>query len=198
MFLFEKIEEIAKGISRRLLDHGQIEKEDFDLYVYGFREGIIQLLNLFTALLIGLVFWQFWENVIFLLSYTVLRKYAGGYHASSREGCFIRSMALITAVMAAIKWIHISMAAGMIISMVALVVTCWLSPIENVRRPVDAEEKKLYGRLSKAIILMEVGVIALLYRWQRDSFAQSVMWGICSASALQLVVYVQGLRKRIV
>ena len=44
-----------------------------------------------------------WERILFMIVYTLLRSYGGGYHAKSEFRCYLFSIVLILAVLLGIK-----------------------------------------------------------------------------------------------
>lgn len=194
MIVFKKIGDIAKRICTCFMQHGQIREEDFDLYVYGFREGIILSINLSIWLIVGGLFGQFWENAVFLFIYWFLRRYAGGYHANSREKCFIYSMLLILVNMTMLRIVSISRDIGVLMLSIALFITWVCSPVESLKNHMEEEQKKKFRMMSRGIGLAAAGLVVILYQVFCNKYAQSIMWGICSVSFLQVAALIQ--RKR--
>ena len=75
---------MTKWLSHRMVERGIIKEEEQELYQFGIRNGMILLLNVVTALVIGLLTEQLAVVAVFTLSFMVLRSYTGGYHSDSR------------------------------------------------------------------------------------------------------------------
>lgn len=88
-----------KGIGKLLLDKGIIEEDDIQIYLYGIKGGITIIVNILTTLLIGLFTGKMLEVIIFSLFLASLRSYSGGYHCSTKVGCFWLS-SIVTAISA--------------------------------------------------------------------------------------------------
>ena len=54
-------------------------------------------------IIIGLLFNMICESIIFMVSYSILRIYAGGYHASTPIRCYLFSIVMIVAVLLLMK-----------------------------------------------------------------------------------------------
>lgn len=188
---------LAERICIHMLKRGQIKENDFDLYVYGFREGMILLVNLFIWLIIGWLFGQFWENVIFVFMYWFLRRYAGGYHADSRGKCFCYSVLLVLANMWAIYAINIPWRAGMVMLSAALLVIWICSPVESVKNNMEEGQRKKFRIMSRIIGIAAWGLAFCLYGFSCEKFAQSMILGICSVSFLQIAALVKRRRQGI-
>ena len=84
---------MTRWLSHRMVERGIIKEEEQELYQFGIRNGMILLLNVVTALVIGLLTEQLAVVAVFTLSFMVLRSYTGGYHSDSRiihRLCFTR------------------------------------------------------------------------------------------------------------
>ena len=82
---------MTKWLSHRLVERGIIKEEEQEIYEFGIRNGMILLLNIVTAFLIGLVTEKLVVVAVFTASFMVLRSYTGGYHSDSRVFCYIGS-----------------------------------------------------------------------------------------------------------
>lgn len=84
-------ERIAIMVSQRLLLYQLIQKEEQEWYQYCIQ---VRLERMLACLLIGLCaafFHVLPETVLFLLSFFMIRRHAGGFHANSFAGCMIIS-----------------------------------------------------------------------------------------------------------
>ena len=70
---------MTQWLSHRMVERGIIKEEEQELYQFGIRNGMILLLNVVTALVIGLLTEQLAVVAVFTLSFMVLRSYTGGY-----------------------------------------------------------------------------------------------------------------------
>ena len=74
-------------LSQRLVERGIIKEEEQEIYQFGIRNGMIILLNVLTAFLIGLITEKLFIVAVFTVSFMVLRSYTGGYHSDSLHDC---------------------------------------------------------------------------------------------------------------
>lgn len=61
----------------------------FEIYVYGFELLLSSLLETGAIILIGCLLGKFTETILFLLSFSSIRFFSGGYHAKSYLKCFV-------------------------------------------------------------------------------------------------------------
>ena len=59
------------------------------IYKYGIDIIINKLVHIFFICIIGYLYNVLFETVLFLVFYSTLREYSGGFHASTKIRCFI-------------------------------------------------------------------------------------------------------------
>lgn len=133
-----------------------IDIEDKGLYVYGLQQGLFMLLNILTIIIIGKIFGMLWQSVVFMITYIPLRTYAGGYHARTQLQCYISSVLLIVAVLLGIKFIPWTNFICITISIVSGLIIYILSPVEDMNKPLDAAEVKVYKKKARSILILEI------------------------------------------
>ncbi len=69
------ITSLAQYITGILLKNNVRENEHLDIYIYGFEVLISVALSIFIVLILGLIFSQLVECIVFLVVFVALRKY---------------------------------------------------------------------------------------------------------------------------
>lgn len=144
---------ITNLIVQYMLKHGIINAEDAEIYQFGLNQLIFISINLMTTVIIGIVFSMLFESIIFLISYMVVRVYAGGYHAKTQFRCYIISSFFIILALLGVKYIIWDSMASIIAITFAAVVIFKLSPVETKNKPLDEIEKKVYKTKSRQRIV---------------------------------------------
>ena len=139
-----------------------IKEEDKELYKYGLRQGLFMILNILTTILLGYIFKNVWQAVIFMIAYSPLRVYAGGYHTKTQLRCYIFSIFLTIVVICANKYIPGTSQNIIIITIISCIIVFSLSPVEDRNKPLDKVEKAVYRKRSLYALLFEVILIILL------------------------------------
>ena len=91
------IGKLSSKISDLLIRKSVIDSEDQELYVYGFFILLSQILYFIIAVIFGIIFNVLLQSVVFYIAFQFIRKYAGGYHASTEGRCEIMSTLSILA-----------------------------------------------------------------------------------------------------
>lgn len=142
---------MTKWLSHRMVERGIIKEEEQELYQFGIRNGMILLLNVVTALVIGLLTEQLAVVAVFTLSFMVLRSYTGGYHSDSRIFCYLGSnLVLLVPVYTQAVFCKTSLAWLLAVLLVSAEIIFLLSPMHSKNRKLDKEEQKAFWQKSKA------------------------------------------------
>ena len=169
-------------ITDSLVNAGAVPIEDRALYEYGIRQGIFLVINIATAVLIGLLLGMLWQTVIFLIAYNPVRSYAGGYHAGTPLVCYLISIPMILAVLFGIKLIPWN---GYVVVIVLILTgaAIWLmAPVEDANKPLDQLERKVYGRRARISMAVLAGLAVVLWfaEWKQSSLSIVMALGVAS------------------
>ncbi len=164
-----------------------ISSEDKEIYVYGLEQGFILLVNILTTLLIGFLFNKVLETIVFLVTYIPLRIYAGGYHARTQLRCYISSVVLIVSALLAIEFIPWTNFIVITISTISGLIIFILSPVEDMNKPLDTAEVKVYGKKARMILGLELVVLILLMVFGVENVAECVSTSLLVMSAMLIL-----------
>lgn len=158
------MQKISTGIVDALLENGLIDMEDKDLYIYGVEVVLLKFLHLATMLIIGILLGFFFESALYILLYSILREYAGGYHAKSRFGCYLISWLMMFSVIIILKHSSIIPDVPVYLSVVfSTAVILILAPMSAENKPLDDVEDRHYKRITTLILFIEL-LIFLLFQ----------------------------------
>ena len=179
-------------LSRRLVERGIIKEEEQEIYQFGIRNGMIILLNVLTAFLIGLITEKLLIVAVFTVSFMVLRSYTGGYHSESRIFCYIGSN-LVLFVPVYTEKFFIQTEDIVLFFLLSLAVGSILifSPMHSKNRKLDEEEQKHFGRKARVITVVQLIVLGILWYAEMDSYAYAIYSSICITAILMLIGKVQ-------
>ncbi|NYB75002.1 accessory gene regulator B family protein [Sedimentibacter hydroxybenzoicus DSM 7310] len=169
---------VCEKATNLMVQNEIISSEDREIYAYGLRQGFILFINILTTLLIGFVFNKTTETIVFLAAYIPLRIYTGGYHARTQIGCYVFSIVMIISVLLAIEFIPWTNFICITISIVSALIIYILSPVEDMNKPLDAAEVKVYGKKARIILGLELGVLVLLMTFGMKSVVVSMVMSL--------------------
>lgn len=151
---------LAKRMTIALIKQQQIDKGDSALYEYGFFILLSNLIFFALTCLTGALVGAFLQSVLFFIAFQFIRRYAGGYHASTELRCQFFSTVSIVVSILSIKlfqqyeqflWWTVLMALG-------TAVIVFFSPLDTPAKPLSCNERKVYKK--KTILILLVSDIA--------------------------------------
>ncbi len=183
---------MAGWLSRRMVERGIIKEEEQELYQFGIRNGMIILLNVLTAFLIGLFTGKLLLVAVFTLSFMVLRSYTGGYHSDSRVFCYIGSnLVLFIPVYTQELFLKVPVSILVILLVLASGVIFYLSPMNCKNRKLDEKERRHFGRKARIIAGVEVIVLGILWHAELMTYAYAVYTSICVTAVFMIIGKIQ-------
>ncbi len=160
---------ITERMTEKLLSDEIISQEEAELVNYGLESLKSDLIGIVMSILIGVCFSRLLEGVLLWGFMYPLRKNAGGFHASTRMRCMLLSAGmLIAAFICLIRHIW-SRIVYMLITAIFFAVILHLAPVENPNKRLDEEERRVYGRRARIILIVEsvLFLLALLFGWEK-------------------------------
>jgi accessory gene regulator B len=147
-----------------LSESGLITKDSAEIYQFGLESALLKFIHVATMLFVGICFNMVLETVAFIVSYSALRVYAGGYHAQSSLRCYCISWLMIISVLLLVKICsaQIMFTASIFITIPSFIVIYILVPVENMNKPLDDIEKHYYRKISRIILVAELSILVVL------------------------------------
>ena len=184
---------LSDKITDILISNNAIKQKDREIYYYGVQQGITLLLNILTTIVIALVCGELWQCLVFMLSFVLPRRYAGGYHARTPLRCYIYSNALIFAVLLIIKFFTLGIFICGSLSVISGAIIFFLSPVEAANKPLDEKERTVY-RIRARVILVILLLIQVVLSFLNCSTAVMCISIALFLLAALMVVGMEALR----
>lgn len=154
--------DLSKKISDFVCGTDCGEEDERSVIQFGIGILLSKTLNLITEIIIGCLFSMLLETVIFLLAFSFLRSYAGGFHASSSLKCYISSSAVMAVALIVVKYVDMSFI-NVIFALFGMVVCLIFAPIESKNKPLDEVEKTVYRKRVLIILFLILSVMICSY-----------------------------------
>lgn len=149
------IEKIENGIISNLVYFHLIEDDEIEIYRFGVECYILKVIHYLTYCLIAFLCGSLCEFFIFIISYLLLRKYAGGIHANTRTGCFVISDLILFGVLLIGQKIEKSIYLS-IVSILSLLIVILFAPVDNPNRILSNTERKKFKKCAILICSLEL------------------------------------------
>lgn len=189
------ISKLSKKIVKCFVKQSNISDDEQELYQYGFFILFSQILYFIISLIIGILCEVILESIIFYIAFQFIRRYAGGYHASTETRCEILSSLSILACIVVIKLsktydFQTVLLLITILSAVCIFVFC---PLDTPEKPLSDKEFKYFRKVSWIILLMIIVAIIVSYVFK----FQMVTVPCCLSLILESILLAAGKIKRV-
>lgn len=189
------ISKLSNKIVKCFVKQSNISDDEQELYQYGFFILFSQILYFIIALIIGILCEVILESIIFYIAFQFIRRYAGGYHASTETRCEILSSLSILACIVVIKLLktydfQTVLLLITILSAVCIFVFC---PLDTPEKPLSDKEFKYFRKVSWIILFVIIVAIIISYVFK----FQIVTVPCCLSLILESILLVAGKIKRV-
>ncbi len=145
------------------------------------------LLNVFTILIIGIIFGMLWESLVFMVTYIHIRTYAGGYHAITQLNCCISSVVIIVMVLLGIRYMKWTSLIYVTISIFSGLIIYILSPVEDSNKPIDDIGVKIFRKKSRIILIFELILLILFIFLRKNNIAECILVSLFTVSVMLIL-----------
>ena len=145
----------SEKITNKMITKKVINKEEAEIYAFGFHQLILIILNIISILIIGSIFNKFLFSLLFLIEFIPLRCFAGGIHANTQLKCYIFSMIYYFGMMAILSKINILTFFILTVGCLMIIIIFFLVPIEDKNNPLSRNQYENYKNKAKFILIIE-------------------------------------------
>ncbi len=176
------------GIWKQMQLSNGLEENDKDIYIFGVYQGAILLLNICTALIIGVALNMLFEIVIYLICFLPLRIYAGGYHAKTQLRCYIMSSFTTAIILLGIQFLQQQESILEFMGFVVSFGIIWrFAPVADANKPLLEKEQVSYQKKVRKVLLLLTGISVLTYFMNFRIVATVIEVSVCFLSIILLM-----------
>lgn len=189
------ISKLSTYLTEKLLSNGMISEDDKDLYIYGLFMLISHLMFFIIACVFGLILGCVFESIIFYIAFQFIRRYAGGYHASTETRCDILSTLSILACIVVIKLSKIYDIQTVLLITSALSAVCIFvfCPLDTPEKPLTDKEFRYFRKISWIILFVIIVAIIVSYIFK----FKMITVPCCLSLILESILVVAGKIKKV-
>lgn len=163
----------------------QISEEEWEIYQYGYDTLFYSIEQTILLLLLGLLFHQLTGTLLYIASYFLIRRYTGGYHASTRLRCTLLTLStyilsiIVGNILVYVPHFYIILG---VLQLIYYILIYQYSPVEHPDKPLSVKLKKK-NRRNGFILSILFTIVTLLC-----SIHSSKAAGILSCSLMSIAV----------
>lgn len=183
------ISKISKSIAVRLEKRSVIENSEIELYEYGLFVLLSNIFFFFISIICGAIYRTTMESILFYITFSLLRRYAGGIHATSENICFVSTTISMIICNGLIK-LFIFFEVKQIVLFVMVIAAAFiavLSPLDSANKPLTSEEKKHYKKITLGILILIILISMIMYLLNKTNILYSCSISIVLESILLII-----------
>lgn len=173
----DRVKQLAERMVKGMIRYGAVSDTDKEIYVFGIYQTMISGLEILLMLVTGILCGVGWQCVIFLVSFVVLRRYAGGYHASTLPRCVLMSWSIVFGACMWAKFVLFDIWIQSLLLLLTGLVIFIFAPVQDRHKKLYDYEIKKYWRYSVIIWSIYVVIYIILWICNYDSCAQCIVIG---------------------
>jgi len=161
------INKLSGKLSRILGDQINSTDEEKEIYTYSIEVLLSLILNIIILFETAYIIRKIPEFIVFIVFFSGLRTYAGGYHAKSHIECMSVSFIIFFISAMSDSWFK---SGGELIMIIGVILSIFLvlkySPTESENKPLNDRKKKKYKSISRIILILYCVAIIILYLYK--------------------------------
>lgn len=177
------IQKIAMKIVKICWNEG-IVHDDLDVYIYGSELVISSFLGILLSLLSGVILGNFFDTVLFLFLFILLRRYTGGYHASSHFNC-IFGTSLLSILLNILIYIQFPIKVTLLLAILNGIIIIFLCPINN--QFIHSIHSNRYYKSQSTKLLTIYLLLASISSYYLPNFSLTLSYIIITVSLLMIL-----------
>ena len=190
------MEKIINGICEELVKTQIVSKQDVPIYQYGLKMLLLKVVYIASFIIYALLVGALKETILFLITYSLLRSYSGGYHASRILKCYIVSLSTVisNSVLCKVSITGNLFKADIVLLILSSIFIFLFSPVDNHEKQLDNLEKKVYGYRAKICV---VCCFTLFIVFNMLNITQTMAIAVNNAVVLESVMMILGMKKNL-
>lgn len=177
------------NFTNMLIEKEIIESNSREIIIHGLCSGVELVLNIMTTIFIGVVLGLFIESVIFLVSFSLIRTYAGGYHCKKAISCYLVSTISVLIILSVISFVPqgYTLVISVIMLVISIPVILSLAPLGTRNKRIDAIEKIYFKKRVRINLLIECIIFFILLLLKIEIVAFVIANGLIICSFLLII-----------
>ena len=184
------ISKLSEYCTDHLIAEQYVKKDEREIYIYGFYMLISRLTFFLFAIIFGALIGCCIESIIFYITFQVIRRFAGGYHASTESRCNILSAFFIIICISFVCFaqrnnLQAIMLGVYLLSAIVILILC---PIDTPEKPLSEKEYSTFKKISFGIVFLYTLLILVAFslKWEK------IFFSICVSLLLESILLLLG------
>ena len=174
---------LSMVFAKTLLKKNIINRDLFEVYVYGTELFLSFLFTNIIIIIIGIIIEQVIPTLLHLLIFIIIRRFTGGYHASTYLKCKITMILIYALVIILANYTKINMFGFILLLLYGNFIIYIAAPVENPNKKLTDKQKVKFKKLSYIAFSITTGFGIILF-YYFDTLGKTVFYSLTSVITL--------------
>ena len=177
------------NLARTLAEKNIINIEDIEIVAHGIIIGVRLCINTLLTFLLGMLLDMAFESIFFIIMFSAVRSYAGGFHFKKPVYCYIMSSAVIILALVIAKNVLIYNIGllNILLMLISMTILVCFAPIETASKPLDDKEKTIFRKRTIRNSIIELLFAIVLFASNLKIYSFIIVLAI-TLSAILVVI----------
>ncbi|MDE6123978.1 MAG: accessory gene regulator B family protein, partial [Eubacterium sp.] len=177
---------LSAQLAKILVNKKHIDQEDFELYHYGLFIVLSELFLFSFCILAGLLLKITSQSIVFFAAFLFIRRYAGGLHVKTESQCLALTLTalLISIILIKVTLIYDNPLSAVAIQLICSILLPIISPADTPQKKLSDKERKVFKRITVAILITFAVINALLFYFRISRYAIPVVYAVLLETVL--------------
>ncbi|RKM53913.1 accessory regulator AgrB [Butyrivibrio sp. X503] len=164
------MEYLSKKLTDYILEKNVIDKENYEIYKYGF-ESFLETAFCFASVLVIAAFMHAIPQALFFsFFFLMMRSYTGGLHLKTFKACYVSSCLILVACILLVKNLTVNPYLSIAIYGASVLAIVLLGPVDHPNKQVDEEDNKRFMFRSYIILAISAVTAVILFIIKNHSY----------------------------
>lgn len=166
---------IAEILTEYVIKKGVINKDEQDMYEYGFTLALEMGISILICLFIANAMHMFVEAILFFIIFIPIRSYAGGLHLKHFISCLCLSCLTFSAVLVVVRFIKIPILFSFCLTLFWEISIYFLYPVDNINRVLDNEERVYFKKKLNQFLALDFTIAVVCGLLEKGEYLLLIM-----------------------
>lgn len=158
------INKLSAILSEQLSSRQKSTSDEKEIYAYSIEVLLSLVINLIILSITASILHKIPELIIFIMFFSGLRTFAGGYHAKTHIECMTISFIIFIVSSMSSTWlVSIGKAVLIIGILISIMLVFIYAPTDSENKPLNNNEKIKFRMISRGIVILFSFIIVFLY-----------------------------------
>lgn len=191
------MELVVRYLVGRMRQENMISEEDKEWYEYSLQIIIEKIIGFSTILAISVIWNYFLQTVVFLLVFSIIRNYSGGFHFRHFGSCYLFSTGIYLVFLLLFQKYRVEFTS--IVMLIVFLIVLGIMCIGAVNNPAAhwnvKEQCEKNSSIRIVAVIIYCSIVGLKIAGIEDSFLWFMVFGICLSFAGLIAGMISNIKK---